>query len=165
MQSGDTLFCTELSRLTRSVRHLVDIIDQVKEKRLCIILDSFRVDCRNGEIDPTSNITITILGAFAQWEHDMASDRIKSGIAYAKHRGVKLGRPKLTVDNLPQSMLQHYELYSTKDINQVEYARVCDVARPTLRRYLTLIEAEAASSGLTPDDVCLKIKEKKEEKK
>jgi DNA invertase Pin-like site-specific DNA recombinase len=165
MDEGDTLFCNELSRLTRSIKHLVDIIDQVKEKRLCIILNDFRVDCRNGEIDPTSNITIMILGVVAQWERDIASERIKSGLAYARSRGVKVGRRKITVDNLPLNMLQHYKLYSSGEISQAEYARICNVARPTLRRYLILIEAEAESSGLTADEVCLKLKEKREQQK
>ena len=51
-QAGDTIITLEVSRLSRSTQQLCELIDIIREKRLClVIMGSITIDCRNGEMD------------------------------------------------------------------------------------------------------------------
>lgn len=137
---GDTVIVTEVSRLSRSTKQLCDIIEIVKEKRLCLqILGSITIDCRDGRIDPMTEAFLTMAGVFAQLELHMIRDRIKSGMENARAKGKKIGRPSLTSDMIPDNFYRYLPKYQNKDINKVEFARLICVTRPTLDKYLRLV--------------------------
>jgi DNA invertase Pin-like site-specific DNA recombinase len=69
----------------------------------------------------------------------MIRARVKSGVANAKAKGIKVGRPKLTKENIPQVFYRHYPAYAAGKMNVSELARVCDLSRPTVYKYLKLI--------------------------
>ena len=65
--------------------------------------------------------------------------RIRSGMQNAKAKGRKVGRPRVTKEDIPTIFLRHYpELVSGK-LNVSELARVCELSRPTVYKYLRLI--------------------------
>lgn len=70
LQPGDTLAVTELSRLTRSVRHLCDILERAKELRLKLLIGSITINCGE-ELDPMSEAMLLMMGTFAQLERNM----------------------------------------------------------------------------------------------
>ena len=76
LKPGDTLVTTEVSRLTRSTRQLCEIIEQAKEKRLELVIGSFRVDCRNG-LDPMTDGMLKMMGVFAEMERNIIAARVK----------------------------------------------------------------------------------------
>lgn len=140
-QAGDTIITTEVSRLSRSTKQLCEIIDIVKEKRLCLqILGSITIDCRDGKIDPMTEAFLTMAGVFAQLELSMIRERVKSGVENAKAKGKVIGRPVLTRDSLPDVFYKHYPLYAGKQINKKEFASLIGVSRPTLDKYLEIAE-------------------------
>lgn len=142
-REGDTIITTEVSRLSRSTKQLCEIIDLVKEKRLCLrILGSITIDCRNGKIDPMTEAFLTMAGVFAQLELSMIRERVKSGMLNAKEKGKVLGRPVLTRDTLPDAFYKHYPLFKSKTINKKEFASLINVSRPTLDKYLSIAEGE-----------------------
>ena len=52
-ETGSTIICTEVSRLSRSTQQLCEIIEIIKQKHMrLVIVGSITIDCRNGEIDP-----------------------------------------------------------------------------------------------------------------
>lgn len=68
-QSGDTILCCEVSRLSRSTQQLCEIVNTIKAKHLRLeILGSITIDCRNGEIDPMSQAFIQMSAVFAELE-------------------------------------------------------------------------------------------------
>ena len=140
LKAGDTLIATEVSRLTRSTKHLYDIIDLAKEKRIKLILGSFVVDCTNDELDPMTKAFLQIAGVFAELERDMTVSRIKSGIQNAKAKGKVLGRPATTAEDLPSSFIKHYPKYKAKELNVSELARLCDLSRTTVYKYISMLE-------------------------
>ena len=79
VQPGDTIASTEVSRLTRSTKHLCDILSLVQEKHICLLIGNFKVDCRNDEIDPMTKGMLMMWGVFAEMERDIISQR---GIKY-----------------------------------------------------------------------------------
>ena len=140
-QPGDSIFTLEVSRLARSTKQLCDIIEKVKEKCLrLVIVGSITVDCSGGQIDPMTNAFIQMSGVFAELELRIIRERVRSGMANAKAKGVKIGRPQTTLDNIPAIFLKHYPSYKNGTLNVSEFARVCDMSRTTVYKYLELIE-------------------------
>ena len=68
-REGDTIITLEVSRLSRSMQQLCEIIDIVREKRLRLqIVGSITIDCRNGQPDPMSEAFLQMAGVFSQRE-------------------------------------------------------------------------------------------------
>ena len=140
-EAGDTIITLEVSRLSRSTRQLCDIIDMVKEKQLClIIVGSITIDCRNGEIDPMSRAFLEMAGVFGSLELAMIRSRIRSSMQHAKAQGKKLGRRPTTKDDIPSIFYKHYPSYMSGTLNVSELARICGLSRPTVYKYLSIIE-------------------------
>ena len=102
VSEGDTIATTEVSRLTRSTKHLCEILQTVKDKKLTLnIGGSFVVDCSKGELDPMTEGMIKMWGVFAEMERNIISQRVKSGMKNARAKGKQIGRPPITMDRMP----------------------------------------------------------------
>lgn len=140
-QAGDTIIVLEVSRLARSTQQLCEIIDCVREKHLrLIITGSITLDCRNGQADPMSEAFLQMAGVFSQLELAMIRTRVKSGMENAKAKGKKIGRPQTTKEDIPTVFFKHYPTYAAGKMNVSELARVCGLSRPTVYKYLNMIE-------------------------
>ena len=82
-------------------------------------------------------------GVFAELELRIIRERVRSGMANAKAKGAKIGRPQATVDNIPAVFLRHYPAFKNKQLNVSELARVCDLSRTTVYKYIDLLEGRA----------------------
>ena len=141
-EKGDAIITLEVSRLARSTKQLCDIIDKVKAKHLKLsILGSITVDCTNGEIDPMTNAFIQMSGVFAELELMIIRARVKSGMQNAAAKGAKIGRPQVTKEDIPQIFYRHYPAYKSKQLNISEFARVCNLSRTTVYKYISLLES------------------------
>ena len=156
-QAGDTIITLEVSRLARSTKQLCEIIETVKEKCLRLsIVGSICVDCSSGQIDPMTNAFIQISGVFAELELRIIRDRVRSGMANARAKGAKIGRPHITADDIgakigrphitaddiPASFLRHYPAFKAGKMNLSELARICDLSRTTAYKYIGLLESQ-----------------------
>ena len=142
-QRGDTIIVLEVSRLARSTKQLCEIIETIRAKRLrLVIVGSITVDCSNGQIDPMTNAFIQMSGVFAELELRIIRERVRSGMANAKAKGARIGRPQATADDIPSSFLRHYPSYKSKQLNVSELARVCDLSRTTVYKYLNLLDVK-----------------------
>ena len=139
---GDTIITLEVPRLARSTKQLCEIIELVKSKSLrLMIVGSITLDCREGHADPMSEAFLQMAGVFSQLELAMIRARVKSGMANAKAKGVRVGRPQLTADNIPAVFYRHYPAFQSGQLNLSEFARVCDLSRTTIYKYISLLEA------------------------
>lgn len=139
VNDGDTIIATEVSRITRSTKQLCDIIDFAKKKHIKLIFGNFVVDCTK-ELDPMTEGMLKMMGVFAEIERNVISQRVKSGMANAKAKGKAIGRPSISIENLPESFIKHYPKYRQGIINQLELARLCDCTRQTVSKYIKLYE-------------------------
>ena len=140
VQEGDTVITLEVSRLSRSTKQLCEIIEVIRSKHLrLMIVGSVTIDCRNGELDAMSAAFLQMAGVFSELELQMIRARVKSGVANAKAKGKKVGRPKLTKEDIPALFYKHYPAYAAGKMNITELARVCDLSRPTVYKYIQLI--------------------------
>ena len=137
---GDSIITLEVSRLSRSTQQLCEILDIVKAKHLrLVILGSITVDCREGHIDPMSQAFIQMSGVFAELELSIIRERVRSGVRNAQLKGKKLGRRPTTKDDIPPIFYKHYPAFVAGTMNVSEFARVCGLSRPTVYKYLKLI--------------------------
>ncbi len=140
-QAGDTIITLEVSRLARSTKQLCEIIDTISQKRLClVIVGSITMDCRNGHADPMTEAFLQMAGVFSQLELAMIRARVRSGMANARAKGAKIGRPELTAEDIPPVFFRHYPAFRNKNLNLSELARVCNLSRTTVYKYLSLLE-------------------------
>ena len=139
-REGDSIITLEVSRLSRSTQQLCEIVEVIKQKHLrLVIVGSITVDCRNGEIDPMSQAFIQMSAVFAELELSIIRARVRSGIANAKAKGKKVGRPHLTKDDIPASFMKHYPALREGKMNVSELARVCGISRPTAYKYMKMV--------------------------
>ena len=140
-KEGDTIIVLEVSRLARSTQQLCEIIERVREKRLrLVIVGSITLDCRQGTADPMSEAFLQMAGAFSQLELAMIRSRVRSGMANAKAKGKRIGRPQVGKEDIPANFLRHYPAFKSGTLNVSELARVCDLSRTTVYKYLSLLE-------------------------
>ena len=140
-EEGDTIIVLEVSRLARSTQQLCEIIELIRKKRLrLVIVGSITLDCREGQADPMSEAFLQMAGVFSQLELAMIRARVRSGMANAAAKGVRIGRPQVTADNIPATFLRHYPAYKKGQLNVSELARVCDLSRTTVYRYIKLLD-------------------------
>ena len=142
-QAGDTIIVLEVSRLSRSTQQLCEIVDIVKQKHLrLMVLGSITIDCRTREIDPMSAAFIQMAAVFAELELAMIRARVRSGMENAKNKGKRIGRPELTAEAIPPIFYRHYPTYKSGRLNITECARVCDVSRTTIYKYIQIAETQ-----------------------
>lgn len=140
-QEGDTIITLEVPRLARSTKQLCEIIEIINAKHLrLVIVGSITMDCRNGHADPMTEAFLQMAGVFSQLELAMIRARVKSGMANARAKGVLIGRPRTTVDDVPPVFLRHYPAYRNGKLNVSELSRVCNISRTTAYKYLSLLQ-------------------------
>ena len=140
-KEGDTIITLEVPRLARSTKQLCEIIDVIHDKKLrLVIVGSITLDCRNGKCDPMSEAFLQMAGVFSQLELAMIRARVRSGMENARAKGVAIGRPQSTKEDIPSIFLRHYPSLKSGKLNVSELARVCDLSRTTVYKYVSLLE-------------------------
>ena len=104
------------------------------------IIGSITLDCRDGQPDPMSEAFLQMAGVFSQLELAMIRARVRSGMANAKAKGARIGRPQMTLEDLPPAFLRYYPAYKAGNLNVSELARVCGISRTTVYKYIGLLE-------------------------
>ena len=101
-----------------------------------------KIDCRNGELDPMTLAFLQMAGVFAELERNMISQRVKSGMENAKKKGKQIGRAKTDKEEVlaNKKFMESYELYKKGSINKSQIARLTGMSRPTVIKYVKLLE-------------------------
>ncbi|QBR83768.1 resolvase [Legionella israelensis] len=95
LNDADILIVTELSRLGRSTAEVIGLINQLLKKQVRIIVIKQQLDIK--QHDMTSKVMITLFSLFSELERDLISLRTKEALASKKRQGIKLGKPKGTI--------------------------------------------------------------------
>lgn len=88
-----------------------------------------------------TNAFIQMSGVFAELELRIIRERVRSGMANAKAKGAKIGRPQTTAEHIPQIFYRHYPSFKSGSLNLSEFARVCGLSRTTIYKYVNLLES------------------------
>lgn len=129
LRRGDTLVVWKLDRLGRSIRHLIETVGQLQERKV-----GFR--SLQESIDTTTSggkLVFHVFAALAEFERDLIRERTRAGLDAARARGKKGGRPsKLDQKKRAQALTLHKD--KTNTINDI--CRTLRIGRSTLYRYL-----------------------------
>ena len=87
----DVVLCYNLDRLGRSLSHLVQVLGEFTAHKVALIVPGQGINTSSS--NPASALLLNVLAAIAQFEHSIIVERVNAGLAAAKARGIKLGRP------------------------------------------------------------------------
>jgi len=137
LNEGDTLLVAELSRLGRSVGEIVMIADKLIQKHIRFVAIKENILLNGQKKDISTKVMLTTFSLFAEIERDLISERTKLGLAAAKARGKKPGRPK---GSLSKSKLddrkEEIEKFLRFGVSKSAIARMMDVSRGTLLSFI-----------------------------
>jgi putative DNA-invertase from lambdoid prophage Rac len=108
-----TVVAFKLDRLARSLAHLAQLIGELQSHQTALICPSQGIDTTDS--NPVAQLQLNILGAVAQFERDLITERVNAGLRAARQRGVVLGRPSKNTKHLPRVI----ELLRQNRCNQV----------------------------------------------
>lgn len=141
VKEGDSIVTTEVSRLTRSTKHLCEILQVVQNQKLILnIGGSFIVDCSTGKMDPMTEGMIKMWGVFAEMERNIISQRVASGMKNAAAKGKRIGRPEVTKDSLPDKFWKYYSIYINGDMSITDFAKILNASRTTIYKYISIAQ-------------------------
>ena len=135
LEAGDTLVCTKLDRIGRSVRNLMDVSSLLQERGVDLV-------CLDQPIDTTTaqgKLFFTILAAFAEFERDLIRERTRDGLAATTARGRNGGRKRrLTEEQKATARKLRADGHSIRAIGQL-LGNGKPVSRQTVYRALGLL--------------------------
>ncbi len=88
-RQGDTLVVWRLDRLARSLRHLIDLSEEMQRRKVALRSVTEAIDTSTA----SGRLLLNILGALAQMEREIIVERTRAGLAAAAARGRRGGRP------------------------------------------------------------------------
>src|ERR687895_1872257 len=129
VREGDTLVVWRLDRLGRSLKHLIETITELNNRKIGFksIQESIDTTTSGGKL------VFHIFGALAEFERDIIKERTNAGLLAARARGRKGGRPKALTPKKVQML--HY-LYRNKENSIDEICKTLNISRTTLYRYI-----------------------------
>lgn len=106
----DVVIVWKLDRLGRSLQHLLSIVHEWNIKGIDFICTTQNIDTTT----PSGELVFHILGAIAQFERTLISERTKEGLKTAAKKGRFPGRPKGSKDSKPRNKAGYYARYNKK---------------------------------------------------
>ena len=133
MTDGDTVVIESLSRLGRSTKDLIELVERFSAAGVHLVSLKEAIDTNT----PTGKLLFTLMSAIAQFERDTIADRTREGLRAARARGRVGGRPKTDSKDIQKAIkLYHTGQHSIKEIEELT-----GVKKDTLYRNLKQMEA------------------------
>lgn len=129
-REGDTIYIHDFSRLARSTKDLLDIVEKLQQKNVALVSNKENIDTSTA----TGKLMLTMIAAINEFERSNLLERQKEGIAIAKENGKFKGRKEIIIDN--KLFSEHMKRYLNREINKVELAKIFNVSRPTLDKLI-----------------------------
>ena len=90
----DVVLVWKFDRFARSVKHLVDSLEEFRALGIDFISYTEGIDTTT----PSGELLFHIMGAVGQFERDLIAERVRAGIAHARAMGKRIGRPRASID-------------------------------------------------------------------
>ena len=128
IRPGDILVVTELSRMTRSLLHLLETAKILEQRQINLLSLRESIDTTTA----TGRCFLSMMGAIHQMERELRAERASAGRVSAKARGRTGGRPRTDVAKLENARI----LYQNSGKTAAEVCRVAGVGRRVFFAYL-----------------------------
>ncbi len=140
-REGDTIFVHDFSRLARSTKDLLSIVEQLQAKGVHLRSNKEHLDSNT----PQGKLMLVMLAAINEFERANMLERQREGIEIAKKNGKFKGRKTIKLD--PELFKTHYARYMKREINKKELAKILNVSEPTLFRRINEYNGRSGSAG------------------
>lgn len=127
-REGDTVYIHDFSRLARSTKDLLDIVELLNSEGVTLISNKENIDTST----PTGKLMLTMIGAINEFERTNLLERQREGIAIAKKKNKYKGRKAVSIPNFEN----YYSLYMSRCITKSELAKKLNISRPTLDKLI-----------------------------
>jgi len=126
VREEDIVVIESLSRLGRSTKNLLELVEYFKGKKVKLISTKENIDTESA----TGQLLLTVLSAISQFERDLTVERTKEGLVAARARGRKGGRPKSDEKALNKAI----KLYQSKEYSIREIVSMTGISQSTIYR-------------------------------
>ena len=124
VRDGDTVYIESLSRLGRSTKDLLSLIEFFQNKGVVLVSNKENIDTST----PAGKMLTTIMCALAEFERDLIVERTKEGLEAARARGRKGGRKPKSESEIKVAL----SMYDSKDFSVSEICKRCGLSQGTL---------------------------------
>lgn len=121
LKEGDELVCVSIDRLGRSTQQVLALVNRLNE--MGVVLTSLKENFQTST--PQGRFFLTIVAAFSELEVEMCRSRVRDGLAAAKRRGKRLGRPR-------KDMGTAIRMWQSKDYSISEICETVGCSKQTL---------------------------------
>lgn len=128
IREGDTLHIHDFSRLARSTKDLLEIVELLNAKGVTLISNKENIDTSTA----TGKLLLTVVAAIAEFERTNLLERQREGIAIAKRNGVYKGRKPVSIPDFERQ----YQRYKNREISKSQLAKELKISRPTLDKLI-----------------------------
>jgi len=139
VKENDEIYAIDPSRLTRSLKYMMELLDFAKEKKIKLVMGDFVLDC-TGEISVFTQGQLMMLGLINEIQRLLIVSAVKEGLAASREKGIIGGRPKTTLETIPEVFFRYYAMYSNHQINKVEFSRITGLSRSSIYKYIEIVE-------------------------
>lgn len=129
LRAGDTLVVESFSRLSRSTKDLLEMVERLSNLGVHLVSLKEDLDTKTA----TGKMMLTVMSALSQFERDLIAERTKEGLKAARARGRSGGRPRLGSDRDKQQALA---MYRANVMTNTEIAQKFNVSLSTLNRWI-----------------------------
>lgn len=135
LRAGDTVVIESLSRLGRSTKDLLQLIEEWNAQGVKLVSLKESIDTTT----PTGKLLLTVLSAISQFERDITVQRVNEGLTAARARGRKGGRPKADQKAVEKAV----KLYRAKNNSVSDIVKLCGISQATLYRAVATENSKA----------------------
>lgn len=138
LRRGDELVVWRLDRLGRSLQDLLEWMKYLEESEVGFVSLQETINTST----PTGKLVFHIFGALAEFERNLIKERTQAGLAAARARGRKGGRPPTLSEERKQML---FDLYQGRKHSIEELRKMFDISKTTLYTYVREVEEKRTS--------------------
>ena len=133
LQKGDTIYFESMSRMARSMQDLIDTTKLLANKRHCtVVFLQENITVGGDGLDAMGSLVFNIMGAFAQFERDLISDRTRQALQAKKEQGVILGKPR----TISEETCEEIRALRRKKLSMQKIADIMEMPKSTVASIL-----------------------------
>lgn len=130
VREGDTVYIQDFSRLARSTKDLLTIVEKLQNKKVHLVSNKENLDTST----PTGKLMLTMIAAINEFERENLLERQREGIAIAKEQGKFKGGQVKRIDD--KTFTEAYERYQRRELTKTQLAAELKISRPTLDKLI-----------------------------
>ena len=130
VREGDTVYIHDFSRLARSTKDLLTIVEKLQNKKVHLVSNKENLDTST----PTGKLMLTMIAAINEFERENLLERQREGIAIAKEQGKFKGGQVKRIDD--KTFTEAYERYQCRELTKTQLAAELKISRPTLDKLI-----------------------------